>query len=78
MKDLRKSKSSLLSRVASFGHETGKDKVREMLAFLNMNLEDEIAEEAIGYLSSHAMELNMINLENFLNNRSKTIKDLRN
>lgn len=78
MKDLRKSKSNLMSHVSAFNHETGKEKVKELLAFLNFNPEDEeLAEEAVGYLSSRAMELNAINLESFLTNRTKTTKDLR-
>ena len=61
------------------GYKVNDTNVKEMLQFLGVKPTNEIIQEAIGYMSGHAMEINMINLHNFIKEKGydKNRLDLR-
>lgn len=66
MEDLRKkSKLSVKGHYLTAGLQVTEDSVKEMLTFMGVDPEP-ILQEAVGYLSSNGMEINMSNLGEFL------------
>ena len=61
------------------GYPVDEPKIKEMLQFMGIRPTQEIISEAIGYMSKHAMEINMINLHNFIQEKGYDKKriDLR-
>lgn len=58
------------------GYEINEENVKQMLTFMGVEPTNEMVSDAIGYLSSNAMEINMINLDTFLKEKD-IIKDMR-
>lgn len=58
------------------GYEINEDNVKQMLTFMGVEPTTKMVSDAIGYLSSNSMEINMINLDTFLKEKD-IIKDLR-
>lgn len=78
MKDLRNKSSFILKNVKFAGYHVNEDTVKQMLTFMGVKPDEQIVQEAIGYLSSNGMEINMNNLEQFLKGKSIiSRKDLR-
>lgn len=48
------------------GYQVDENAVREMLTFMGVPEADSLVQEAIGYFSSNGMEINMVNLHEFL------------
>ena len=69
MEDLRK-KAKLPVKghlITAAGYQVDETAVKEMLTLMGVNNDDPtIVQEAIGYMSSHGMEVNMNNLYEFL------------
>lgn len=61
------------------GYKVNDTNVKEMLQYMGVRPTDQVVQEAIGYMSAHAMEINMINLHNFIKEKGydKTRLDLR-
>jgi hypothetical protein len=77
MKDLREKNTNVIKgRNILGGYQVNEESVKEMLSELGVNPTEDIVQEAIGYISKYSMELNMINLSDFLKSKS-IIKDLR-
>jgi hypothetical protein len=68
MEDLRKkAKLPVKGHLITAGYEVNETAVKEMLTLMGVNNDDPtIVQEAIGYLSSNGMEINMNNLHEFL------------
>ena len=68
MEDLRrKSKLPVKGHLITAGYEVNETAIKEMLTLMGVNNDDPaIVQEAIGYLSSNGMEINMNNLHEFL------------
>lgn len=66
-KDLRKkANNSVKGHMIFAGYQVDENAVREMLTFMGVPEADNLVQEAIGYFSSNGMEINMINLHEFL------------
>lgn len=66
-------------KFAFAGYPIDEAKVKEMLQFMGVRPTSTVISEAIGYMSKHAMEINMINLHNFIQEKGydKNRIDLR-
>jgi hypothetical protein len=65
MQDNRNRKSIIKGHYVTAGLNVDENSVKEMLTFMGVDPEP-IVQEAIGYLSSNGMEINMNNLHEFL------------
>ena len=67
------------SKLIFAGYSVSESNIKEMLQFMGVRPTQEVIQEAIGYMSSHAMEINMVNLHNFIKEKGydKTRLDLR-
>ena len=67
------------SKIITAGYKVNEQNVKEMLQFMGIRPTDEVIQEAIGFMSAHAMEINMINLHNFIKEKGydKNRIDLR-
>lgn len=74
--DLRNKKQNLIhGRTVKITKTASVDKVAEMLRFLG---EDEsLAEETMGYLSLHGMQINLNNIEDYLKLKKSSKLDMR-
>ena len=79
IKDMRSQKNIMQSKLIFAGYKVDQTSIKEMLQFLGVKPTETIVQEAIGYMSSHAMEINMMNLYNFIhdNGYDKKRLDLR-
>ena len=80
IKDLRtNSFNPMQSKLIFAGYKVDQDHIKEMLQFMGVKPTDNIIQEAIGYMSSNAMEFNMTNLHNFIQEKGydKNRLDLR-
>lgn len=80
IKDLRtKSFNPIQSKLIFAGYKIDNEHIKEMLQFMGVKPTDSIIQEAIGYMSSNAMEFNMTNLHNFIKEKGydKNRLDLR-
>ena len=75
----KKQFSPIQSKLIFAGYQVNEQNVKEMLQFMGVKPTDEIVQEAIGWMSQNAMEINMINLYNFIKEKSldKNRIDLR-
>ena len=67
------------SKLIFAGYKVNEQNIHEMLQFMGVRPTDELIQRAIGYMSSNAMEINMVNLYNFIkeNDLDKNRIDLR-
>ena len=67
------------SKIITAGYKVNEQNVKEMLQFMGVRPTDEVVQEAIGFMSAHSMEINMINLHNFIKEKGydKNRIDLR-
>ena len=71
MKDLRKKLSlPVKGHFVKAGFEVNEDSVKEMLTFMGVEHDDTLVQEAMGYLSSNGMQINMNNLYDYLKSKS--------
>jgi hypothetical protein len=80
MEDTRiKSKLSVKGHYITAGYEVNETTVEEMLQFMGVTHDEAMIEEAIGFFSSHSMEINMNNLHEFLKGKQilSNKKDMR-
>lgn len=72
MQDLRKkAKLPVKGHLLTAGFEVNEISVKEMLTGMGVNCDDPtIVQEAIGYLSTNGMEINMNNLYEFLKTKN--------
>jgi ribosomal protein L12E/L44/L45/RPP1/RPP2 len=67
MEDLRNNDTNpLKGSFVTAGYSVEEEKVKEMLTFMGVDPDEEIIADAIGYLSSNSMEIDMNNLHQFL------------
>ena len=68
--DLRKKTNNPVKGNMIFaGYKVDESTVKEMLTFMGVEGNDNIIQEAIGYFSSNGMEINMVNLHEFLKSK---------
>lgn len=80
MRDLRKTNPvTVKGHFITAGYQVSEDSVKEMLQFMGVSYDDAMVQEAIGFFSSHSMEINMTNLYEFLKGKQvlSSVKDLR-
>jgi len=56
-------------KFAFAGYKVDEPHVKEMLQFMGVRPTEDVIQDAIGYMSSNAMEINMTNLYNFIKER---------
>jgi glycine cleavage system pyridoxal-binding protein P len=67
--DARTKNSMISGHVITAGYQVNEKSVQEMLQFMGVKPTEELMQAAIGFCSSHAMEVNMINIHEFLKER---------
>ena len=77
--DKRTFSSAMGSKLIFAGYQVDENHVKEMLQFMGVKPTKEIIQEAIGFMSGHAMEINMVNLHSFIKEKGydKNRLDLR-
>jgi hypothetical protein len=48
------------------GYTVDENSVKEMLTFMGVENDDSVVQDAIGYFSANGMEINMVNLYDYL------------
>jgi len=71
--------SAMGSKLIFAGYKVNEENIKEMLQFMGVKPTSKLIQEAIGFMSNHAMEINMINLHNFIKEKGydKNRIDLR-
>lgn len=71
--------NALCGKTIVAGYKINEENIKEMLQFMGVRPTTSLIHEAIGYMSKHAMEINMINLHNFIQEKGydKNRIDLR-
>lgn len=80
MKDLRNSGGlPIKGHFITAGWTVSEDNVKQVLQGMGVSYDDALVQEAIGFFSSHSMEINMTNLYEFLKTKQvmSSRKDLR-
>ena len=62
----KKAKSMMQSHMIFAGYKIDTKAVEEMLQFMGVHPTEVLVQEAIGFFSAHAMEMNMTNLYSFI------------
>ena len=67
------------SKLIFAGYKVNETNIKEMLQFMGVRPTTEIVQEAIGFMSANAMEINMVNLQSFIKEKGldKNRIDLR-
>lgn len=67
IKDLRKKASMpIKGHLLTAGYTVDENSVKEMLTFMGVENDDSVVQDAIGYFSANGMEINMVNLYDYL------------
>lgn len=80
MNDLRNGeKLPVKGHYITAGYQVSEDNVKQMFQGMGVEYDDSMVQEAIGFFSSHSMEINMTNLYEFLKGKQilSNRKDLR-